>query len=132
MLPGRPSVDLVRQLVHICGTSCTHHRTVPMVPRTLAATGMEDCGAMAGGQFAYVNVCFERKNTRFLRVVGFAVSFSLFQSSDGLGQSHSRLLDAAGSQTCVRGPAACLRCQEAANGDERPRLRRLTKGSRAT
>lgn len=46
MEPGRPSVDLVRQLVHICGTSWTHHRIVPMVPRTVAATGMEDCGAM--------------------------------------------------------------------------------------
>lgn len=50
MLPGRPSVDLVRQLVHICGTSCTHHRTVPMVPRTLAATGMDDCGAIGGAE----------------------------------------------------------------------------------
>lgn len=52
MLPGRPSVDLVRQFVHICGTSWTHHRTVPMVPRTLAATGMDDWGAM----IAYVGV----------------------------------------------------------------------------
>lgn len=52
MLPGRPSVDLVRQLVQICGMSCTHHRTVPMVPRTLAATGMEDCGAMRAVAYA--------------------------------------------------------------------------------
>ena len=46
MDPGKPSVDFVRQLVHICGTSWMHHRIVPIVPRTVAATGMEDWGAM--------------------------------------------------------------------------------------
>lgn len=41
MLAGMPSVAFERQFVHICGSSCTHHKTVPMVPRTVAATGME-------------------------------------------------------------------------------------------
>lgn len=41
MLAGMPSVALERQLVHICGISWIHQRTVPMVPRTVAATGME-------------------------------------------------------------------------------------------
>lgn len=49
MEPGRPSVALARQLVHIWGTSWTHHRMVPMVPRTVAAAGMEACGAMVVG-----------------------------------------------------------------------------------
>lgn len=48
MDPGRPSVDLVRQLVHIWGTSWTHQRTVPMVPRTVAEMGMEVWGAIVG------------------------------------------------------------------------------------
>lgn len=46
MDPGRPSVDFERQLVHICGMSWTHHRIVPIVPSTVAATGMVDWGAM--------------------------------------------------------------------------------------
>ena len=45
---GRPSVFFFRQLCITCGTSWTHHRTVPMVPRTLADVGMLVCGAMAG------------------------------------------------------------------------------------
>lgn len=47
MLAGMPSVALERQLVHICGMSWTHQRTVPIVPRTVADTGMEVCGAMS-------------------------------------------------------------------------------------
>lgn len=46
MDPGKPSVDFERQLVHICGMSWTHHRIVPIVPSTVAATGMVDWGAM--------------------------------------------------------------------------------------
>lgn len=69
MDPGRPSVDFVRQLVHICGTSWTHHRIVPMVPSTVAATGMVDWGAMGpcyrfpragGGEEAGVMACVDR------------------------------------------------------------------------
>lgn len=69
MDPGRPSVDFVRQFVHICGTSWTHHRMVPMVPRTVAATGMVDWGAMGpyawvprtgGGREAVVMACVDR------------------------------------------------------------------------
>lgn len=62
-------MDFVRQLVHICGTSWTHHRIVPMVPRTVAATGMVDWGAMSpcyrfprtgGGEEAGVMACVDR------------------------------------------------------------------------
>ena len=39
MLAGNPSVFFRLQLCHICGRSWTHHKTVPIVPRTLAAIG---------------------------------------------------------------------------------------------
>lgn len=39
-------MDFVRQFVQIWGTSWMHHKIVPIVPRTVAATGMEDWGAM--------------------------------------------------------------------------------------
>jgi hypothetical protein len=45
---GSPTVDLVLQFLYIWGTSWTHQHTVPMVPSTLAAGGIEVCGAMVG------------------------------------------------------------------------------------
>lgn len=41
---GTPSVLFWRQFCHICGMSWMHHRTVPIVPRTLASRGRECCG----------------------------------------------------------------------------------------
>ena len=61
--PGKPSVDFCFQLYHICGTNCMHQKTVPIVPRTLAATGMLVWGAMLCGLRDFVGGhglnCFE-------------------------------------------------------------------------
>lgn len=47
MLPGKPSVFFVRQFVQICGINCTHQHTVPIHPKTVAATGMApSCAGM--------------------------------------------------------------------------------------
>jgi len=44
---GSPSVFLVLQFRYICGSNWTHQNTVPMVPSTFAAKGIDVCGAIA-------------------------------------------------------------------------------------
>ena len=43
---GRPLVLFRFQFIHICGTSWMHHKTVPIVPKMLAAKGIPSCGAI--------------------------------------------------------------------------------------
>lgn len=54
IIAGSPSVSFFLQLNQICGTSWMHQKTVPIVPRTVAATGMLVCAGIfaCGGEFS--------------------------------------------------------------------------------